>query len=631
MRWRVTLLWAALPLLSCLNFNPANYQHDGGGRFVGTATCASTCQIPAPTCRDGSTRITSRLRACDERTCQFLAIETPCANGCVDGRCVAEPCAGQTCDDAVAPVCLSDTTLRVRGRPGFCNADGACGYISVDLACAGGCTNGVCGTSPCLGVSCETPPPSVCVGNALRVFDRVGLCDPSSGCQYTSRDIACPGGCSAAACNADLCTGVTCDAPAAPACVSATARRVFAPGTCSQGLCRYAESVVSCAAGEQCQQGVCVSPVAMGGGSAGGGSAAGGGSTNGGGSQTGGGSGGTGGGSAGGGTATGCALNHGGCSANASCSESGGQVTCTCMSGYVGDGQTCANWHRLNITGPSGRRDASLTWDDARHRVTLFGGSTATGQYSGDTWVFDGASWSNLNLSGPSARANAAMTYDSDRQVIVVFGGEDSNSSLGDTWEFDGASWAQKSTTGPTARTDAQMAYDPVHHQVVMYGGIRSADRSTWSWSGSAWSTLATAGPTTRSEFPLVWDDARHTVFFWGGTDLTTSQPTFTGWEWNGSGWTDTTPTNTPLSRYGHAMAYHPGLRRVVMFGGMANSVYQHDTWLWSGTWVEAPLSGPGSRQGAAMATDALHKTVVLFGGDTNTLTLGNDTWVLGE
>jgi len=36
-----------------------------------------------------------------------------------------------------------------------------------------------------------------------------------------------------------------------------------------------------------------------------------------------------------------CATNNGGCSSEASCSNTEGSFTCTCQSGYTGDGFTC--------------------------------------------------------------------------------------------------------------------------------------------------------------------------------------------------------------------------------------------------------------------------------------------------
>ena len=37
-----------------------------------------------------------------------------------------------------------------------------------------------------------------------------------------------------------------------------------------------------------------------------------------------------------------CATNNGGCSSDASCSNTVGNFTCTCHNGYTGDGFTCA-------------------------------------------------------------------------------------------------------------------------------------------------------------------------------------------------------------------------------------------------------------------------------------------------
>jgi len=45
-----------------------------------------------------------------------------------------------------------------------------------------------------------------------------------------------------------------------------------------------------------------------------------------------------------------CAVNNGGCSPQANCTNTPGSFTCTCLEGYIGDGFTCSGKcnHRLN-------------------------------------------------------------------------------------------------------------------------------------------------------------------------------------------------------------------------------------------------------------------------------------------
>ncbi len=68
----------------CLNFSPGDFLRDAGGtQAVDEApACLSRCQIPAPSCKNAVTRVTTRLRGCDDNTCELLPIETVCANGC---------------------------------------------------------------------------------------------------------------------------------------------------------------------------------------------------------------------------------------------------------------------------------------------------------------------------------------------------------------------------------------------------------------------------------------------------------------------------------------------------------------------------------------------------------------------
>jgi len=46
-----------------------------------------------------------------------------------------------------------------------------------------------------------------------------------------------------------------------------------------------------------------------------------------------------------------CAVNNGGCSSYADCTNTPGNYTCTCIGGYIGDGFNCLGKARIALSG----------------------------------------------------------------------------------------------------------------------------------------------------------------------------------------------------------------------------------------------------------------------------------------
>jgi len=215
-------------------------------------------QPPANTCADGSNlRVYAPIGNCGSGTCAYGSNLVVCPGGCANGQCVADPCMGVTCKTPDANRCDDPTHLRVFEATGTCGM-GACIYQSTVQTCSAGCDNGKCKADPCAGVTCTTPPASLCEGASLRVFNAVGTCGAGT-CAYGSTLRACAQGCENGQCKADPCTGVQCTTPEANHCDDATHLHVFdAVGTCgATGQCSYNASVTTCALG--CDNGHCVS------------------------------------------------------------------------------------------------------------------------------------------------------------------------------------------------------------------------------------------------------------------------------------------------------------------------------------------------------------------------------------
>jgi hypothetical protein len=99
-------------------------------------------------------------------------------------------------------------------------------------------------------------------------------------------------------------------------------------------------------------------------------------------------------------------------------------------------------------------------------------------------------------------------------------------------------------------------------------------------------------------------------------------------WEYDGSDWTRAGPSPV-ADRVLHALAFHPDLGAMVMFGGFdSTNGDRNDTWLWDGsTWTRvATTNAPSPRRAAHMAYDAWRDRLVLYGG-ADASTVFDDTW----
>lgn len=93
--------------------------------------------------------------------------------------------------------------------------------------------------------------------------------------------------------------------------------------------------------------------------------------------------------------------------------------------------------------------------------------------------------------------------------------------------------------------------------------------------------------------------------------------------------WLQLAPQTHPSARAGHAAAYDPVNKKLVIFGGVTATRYLADTWTYDGsnwTRLSTPVAPP-ARTAADMAYDEVTKQLVLFGGYDGNNFLG-DTWL---
>ena len=271
---------------------------------------------------------------------------------------------------------------------------------------------------------------------------------------------------------------------------------------------------------------------------------------------------------------------------------------------YLGDtwGWNGTTWTQLSpSTNPSARNYAPMAYDAATRTVLLSGGwaRISGNEYGGaygplsDTWGWNGTTWTKLSPRGnPGSSDLDSMAYDPATRTVLLFNGCCTPSfgppGHGQTWSWNGTTWTRLSPPNSPPLSDGlSMAYDPATATVLLLLGYGYSSDQTWSWNGITWTRLSppTSPPVSRG-WSMAYDPATATVLLFGGGR---SNRTSTGamsprldlgetWSWNGTTWTKLSPGSSPSARDGASMAYDPGTKAMLLFGGGYNEEF-NETW----------------------------------------------------
>ena len=260
----------------------------------------------------------------------------------------------------------------------------------------------------------------------------------------------------------------------------------------------------------------------------------------------------------------------------------------------------------------------------------LFGGRTADGLMSDETWHWTGTTWTRLEgVAPPPARWSCAMVYTGDS--FLMFGGQDdvTGALFNDTWRFDGERWDEREhATPPGLRYGHRMAFDTRRERVVLHGGRNAPTRlsDTWEWDGRSWTEIPTIdnpGEITRPG--MTFDSENYVVTLYGGFGAGDGT-----WEWDGRTWENIVTGADPEVVANAAMVFDTRRRVAVLFGGRRGSVWYDDTWERSeARWrVIEGARPPSARTASAMIFDEEAEVVVLYGGIEVDGTERGDTWI---
>jgi len=155
-----------------------------------------------------------------------------------------------------------------------------------------------------------------------------------------------------------------------------------------------------------------------------------------------------------------------------------------------------STWTQLQPTGgpPSATGLRAAAYDAVSNRMIVFGGwNCCTTPYFNDTWILTSANgvggtpeWIQLSPTGtlPSPRLGAEAVYDPPTDKMTIFGGTTASGLVNEVWVLRRAnglygtpSWSQLSPSGnlPLPRggsvADPAVAYDAGYGRMIIFGG----------------------------------------------------------------------------------------------------------------------------------------------------------------
>ena len=361
------------------------------------------------------------------------------------------------------------------------------------------------------------------------------------------------------------------------------------------------------------------------------------------------------------------------------------------------------DWTRIvTANSPSRRAGAAMAYDAPLARTLLFGGFTDLGE-SSETWTYDGVDWTQLPLPAPLPRRSACMTYDVARSRMVLYGGSSlyPPRQFTDTWEFvnglwqvvlgaqsppgffdgaqtydwslgrvvhlgggtgtllisqtlssfDGTTWVPETDDGDFFRNDAALAFDRARERLILHGGRDENGilrNETFEWSPAGWQCVQVgSGPLTPAT--LVYDPLRQvtlaleagTTWQYDGSSwqtVPTAQPAPTGrpyydpvvqrlrvvasdrlWTFDGAQWQSSTASSPPPGSSAGQVVYHTARDRLLSIDVQGGAGYWFDGQLWTPALLGLPASFAGSSlvydstRGIAISVDASADRIATF------------------
>lgn len=276
-----------------------------------------------------------------------------------------------------------------------------------------------------------------------------------------------------------------------------------------------------------------------------------------------------------------------------------------------------------------------MLYDPITERVIVFGGQALYHWEMDlqDVWAYDSTSAKWEYLGGLEAGEIYAVTFDQAHEQAIML------NLKGETWAYSLASqkWQRKNPPkSPEVRYGHRMVYEAHTGRVVLFGGFGGGDVNeplfdhTWiyEYETDRWTLMEPElQPSARIYHCMAYHPIVKRTLVWGGRPFK-EQRDVTMWIYDSysNTWESRQSVSGPNKRFVYAaMVYCPKINRIIMFGGLELSGQfqghlSSETWLYDlekNRWERLETTnGPSARTQHAMVYSQALGKVVVFGGE---------------
>ncbi|HEY6377825.1 MAG TPA: hypothetical protein VI316_01465, partial [Candidatus Dormibacteraeota bacterium] len=166
----------------------------------------------------------------------------------------------------------------------------------------------------------------------------------------------------------------------------------------------------------------------------------------------------------------------------------------------------------------------------------------------------------------------------------------------------------------PRLMASTAVAADQRNGTVVVFGG---ATNDTWTWDGQFWGRMQPeASPPGSAAAAMAFDPGTRRVLLFGGI-VGAQTPDSETWTWDGRNWTQLSVTHGPTEGGAALMAYDHTRRQLVLIA-CCSPGGRTATWGWDGAgWRLLADMAPPTKAGSRLADDPRHRHLMLVASFT--------------
>ncbi len=248
--------------------------------------------------------------------------------------------------------------------------------------------------------------------------------------------------------------------------------------------------------------------------------------------------------------------------------------------------------------------------------------------------TLDGVTWSRLaDVPNPWSSVRGHLCYDSNNGILYAlimayfYDGNWQNAPR--CYKLNGTNWEPVGTGLPNDGTwgysmYGRIVWDSSRQQIFSFGSGENYNQ-TWTFDGTTWTQQSpTTSPPGRMNPQMAYDPMRQEIVLFGGQDPNSGNKLADTWVWNGTNWIEKPFILTPPAMSDCGALWHPG------YQGVTIPYTGKDLWIWNGTeWRLEHASGLWSDESKSGFCSVYHSgsDEMLSIADNRVMSLKNGVW----